>query len=160
MDVRQPWFVAGFLCGAIVASAAVLLSTPISGRGLRQAVIDHLKRAQDELADSRRRLQALFDNALDAVLLADDRGRYVDANPAACTLLGYTRDELLALGVADITPAPDIDAGRAAWAAFLRDGRQEGEYTVCRKDGTAAVVEFRAAATSGCSASAIRPDCT
>ncbi len=119
-------------------------------RGFAKIMRDRtdLKRAQDELAASRKRLQALFDNTLDAVLLADDRGRYVDANAAACTLLGYGRDELLRLGVADVTPAANADAGRAAWAAFLRDGRQEGEFTVRRKDGATAVVEFRAVANA------------
>ena len=105
-----------------------------------------LKRAEDELASNQKRLQALFDTTLDAVLLADDRGRYVDANPAACTLLGYDRGELLRLGVSDVTPAPHADARRIAWDAFLRDGRREGEYTIRRKDGTTAVVEFRAVA--------------
>jgi gas vesicle protein len=58
MNVRQPWFVAGFLCGAIVSSAAVLLSTPLSGRDLRQAVIDHFKRAQDEASAAGREAEA------------------------------------------------------------------------------------------------------
>jgi gas vesicle protein len=58
MDVRQPWFVAGFLCGAIVSSASVLLSTPFSGRALRQAVIDHFKRAQDEARTAGREAEA------------------------------------------------------------------------------------------------------
>jgi gas vesicle protein len=58
MNVRQPWFVAGFLCGAIVSSAAVLLSTPLSGRDLRQAVIDHFKRAQDEARAAGREAEA------------------------------------------------------------------------------------------------------
>ena len=117
-------------------------------RGFAKIMRDRteLKQAEDELAASRGRLQALFDNTLDAVLLADDRGRYVDANPAACTLLGYGRDELLRLGVADVTPPPDAEAGRAAWAAFLRDGRQEGEFTARRRDGTTVAVEFRAVA--------------
>src|SRR5207237_1315062 len=41
------------------------------------------KQAEEQLAASRGRLQALFDHTLDAVLLADDQARYVDANPAA-----------------------------------------------------------------------------
>jgi len=116
--------------------------------GYVAAVLDitDRKRAEDELADSRRRLQALFDNTLDAILLADDRGRYTDANPAACALLGYDREELLGRGVFDLTPPPDAEAGRAAWAAFLRDGRQAGEYVLGRRDGTTAVVEYRAVA--------------
>jgi PAS domain-containing protein len=40
----------------------------------------------------------------------DDAGRYVDANPAACQLLGEDREGLLGLTVADITPG--VDRGR------------------------------------------------
>jgi len=53
---------------------------------------EHL-RLQEALFHSRRRLQALFDNALDAILLANDAGEYVDANAAACALLCCNRDE-------------------------------------------------------------------
>jgi PAS domain-containing protein len=38
--------------------------------------------------ESRRRMEAVFENALDAMLLADDEGRYVDAD--AGSQAGYT----------------------------------------------------------------------
>jgi PAS domain S-box-containing protein len=116
--------------------------------GYVAAVLDitDRRRAEQELAASRRRLQAIFDTSLDAILLADDRAGYVDANPAACDLLGYGREELLRRGVFDVTPPPDGEAGRAAWEAFVRDGRQAGEYAVTRSDGSAVAVEYRAVA--------------
>lgn len=43
----------------------------------------------DALTESRRYLQAIFENSLDAIFLLNDDGRYIDANPAACELLGY-----------------------------------------------------------------------
>ena len=120
-----------------------------TGQSIWEGVITDVtarKDAEEQLVASRGRLQALFDHTLDAVLLADDQARYVDANPAACTLLGLDRDELLTRTVFDITPPADAGAGRAAWDAFLRDGQQAGEYAVRRPDGTRAVVEYRAVA--------------
>jgi PAS domain S-box-containing protein len=85
-------------------------------RGFAKVMRDRtdLKRAAEAGRERERQLHlltdrapvliALFDTALDAILLADDRGRYVDANPAACTLLGYDREELLQRGVLDVTP--------------------------------------------------------
>lgn len=44
----------------------------------------------------------LFEHAEFGVLLADCEGRLIDANPAACRMLGYSRDELSELSASDI----------------------------------------------------------
>ena len=108
--------------------------------------ITERKNARRTVEDSRHRLQALFDNTLDALLLADDDGRYIDANPAACVLLGYERSELLRMSVSDIRPARHRDEGRVAWQQLLATGDLTGEYTCLREDGTTREVEFRAVA--------------
>ena len=71
-----------------------------------------------------------------AVLVANGRARYVEANAAATVLTGYTRSELLRMSVWDLTPQPKKSAGMAAWKGFLRTGEQSGKYPVRRKDGT------------------------
>ena len=91
-------------------------------------------------------LQALFDNALEAILLADDEAHYVDANPAACALMGYSREELLQMTVWDVTPLPNLERGQDLWRAFIAAGKQSGEYSLRRKDGTTVDVECRAVA--------------
>src|SRR5262245_37189267 len=58
MDVRQPWFVAGFLIGAAGAATAALLSTPMSGRELRQAVKDYFARAWEDARAAGREAEA------------------------------------------------------------------------------------------------------
>jgi PAS domain S-box-containing protein len=108
--------------------------------------VSERRRAQEEVQASQRRLQTLFEHAQDAILLADDQARYVDANPAACELLGLSRDEVLRRTVWDVTPPPNGDLGREAWQAFLRAGKQSGDYQLLRKDQTAVEVEYRAVA--------------
>ncbi len=98
-------------------------------------------------AESERRLLALFDNALDAILLADDAGRLTAANPSACQLLACTREQVLQLTVWDITPVPERRQAQALWQTFLTvEGKQGGEYLLRRRDGTTVVVEYRAVA--------------
>ncbi|HEX6386686.1 MAG TPA: PAS domain S-box protein [Anaerolineae bacterium] len=126
-------------------------SVPVfySGQAARQAIIIDVterKQAETALEESRRRLQALFDNALEAILLADDDAHYVDVNPAACSLLGYSREELLGMRIWDITPERNRDGALAGWRAFLAAGKQSGVFTVETKDGTLREVEFRAVA--------------
>jgi PAS domain S-box-containing protein len=71
-----------------------------------------------------------------AVLFADNTGRYIGANAAAIELTGFSRRELLAASVFDITPPPDEKDVTLLWRAFLRTGRQEGEIVIRRRDGT------------------------
>jgi two-component system, NtrC family, sensor kinase len=53
---------------------------------------------------------SFLDQAADAFLVFDDDARYVDVNRRACELLGYTREELLALRISDLIPAEDLAA--------------------------------------------------
>ena len=92
------------------------------------------RRAEAALAASRRRLQALFDTTLDAILLADDQARYVDANPAACTLLGYDREELLRRGGVRRHPAAERRGGPGR-VGGLRPRRPAGRRVRPRPQG-------------------------
>ena len=103
------------------------------------------KRAERSLMQSRARLSAVFDLALNAILLADDAGRYIDANPAACEMLGRTREQLLGCGVADVLALSASEAA-AAWSAFLAQGSGNGLVGLRRADGQQRQVRFSAVA--------------
>ena len=62
-------------------------------------------------------LQAVFAETLDALLLADDDGVYVDANPAACELFGLQREQLIGSRLSQFTVSRYDH--KAAWHAFL-----------------------------------------
>jgi PAS domain S-box-containing protein len=85
----------------------------------------------------------LFDRLADAVLVTDGQGRYVDANVAATKLLGYSRAELLKLGVADVVAAGPGEA-EAEFTRFLAEGYWRGELDLGRKDGSTVRVDARA----------------
>jgi PAS domain S-box-containing protein len=125
--------IAALIAGEIDAAADARTTSPVL-----------LRDAQEALARRERLLAALFEGALDALLVADDRGRYVDVNPAACELLGRPKEQILGLTVADIAaPGPDF---AAVWREFLSVGRMTGEYVVVRPDGVRRVAEFKATA--------------
>jgi PAS domain S-box-containing protein len=93
-----------------------------------------------------RRLQGVFNHVLEAILLADDGGRYIGANPTACALTGYDHDELLRLSVWDLMPGLRRERGQQLWQTFLTLGSQQGECSLCHKDGRLTEVEYRAVA--------------
>ncbi len=81
-------------------------------RGYFSFVTDATERKQAEsaLVKSERRVRALFEGIEDIVFVHDLEGRILDANPAACRRLGYSRDELLQLKTSDLDD-PEFAAG-------------------------------------------------
>ncbi|SMP50169.1 PAS domain S-box-containing protein [Desulfonatronum zhilinae] len=89
-------------------------------------------------------LRALFDHFTDVILVADDQGRYLDANPSARALTGYDREELLTMCVGDLTP-PELRAEWLDhWRTFLARGASRGVYELRRKDGGRVAIEYSA----------------
>src|SRR5829696_1124260 len=74
-------------------------------------------------------------------LLSGDDLRYVAANDAACTLLGYTRDELLELSMTDVVRI-DAERLRHESGAVLDGATRHGTWHVRRKDGAELDVGF------------------
>ena len=131
---------------ALASGAAdFLFKGDVTLAGLTRSLRHSIERGRTlaQLRASERRFRALFVHSLDGILIADDHGRYVDANPAACTLFGMPRELLLRKSVADITgSAPDAEV---ASHALLAEGVQQGELEI-RTATEARFIEFRAVA--------------
>lgn len=52
-------------------------------------------------------LNAIIENAIDGIITIDDKGIIENINPAALTLFGYTREELIDKNVSVLMPEPD-----------------------------------------------------
>jgi PAS domain S-box-containing protein len=108
--------------------------------------ITERKRIEDSLRESEARLRSYLDAAMEGIVVTDGTGGYVDANPAACQLLGYTRDELLTLRVPDVVADVGGHAGGFpdCYATLLLTGEFRGEAALRRKDGEVRLVEINA----------------
>jgi len=84
---------------------------------------------------AQRLTQYLLDRAGEGAFWADSEGRFFYVNEAACSLMGYTREEMLEMRVADILPP---EKGNL-FQELARKVRQSGAYTFevmhVRKDG-------------------------
>jgi len=117
-------------------------------RDRKQAEADRMKLVRLEAAraeaDAQRDLlRALFDGALDAMLIVDDTSRCIDVNAAATSLFGRSREALLASSIIELV-ASSGDAS-TSWREFLRVGKQRGEWMLQRPDGSQMVVEYHTA---------------
>jgi len=112
----------------------------------RKAALDEAQVAAKALKESEIQFRSLFESALDAVLIANDNGEYVDANPAACHLLGCEKSEVLSKAVFDFVRPEKRPAAEAAWKSFTQQGEQRGVIELCRADGKLIEAEFSAKA--------------
>jgi PAS domain S-box-containing protein len=90
-----------------------------------------------------RLLGEAFDALRDAVFLVDEQGRFVHVNAEACRTLGYSREELLEMGIPDVDPV----FPRESWKALWRDHEFLGhliETRHRRRDGSTYPVEVHA----------------
>ncbi|GAI34977.1 unnamed protein product, partial [marine sediment metagenome] len=87
------------------------------------------------------RHRTIFDSTIDSLLVFDTEGRIVEANPAACRMYEYAREELLGLSGMDIVH-PDC---HHKFEDFKHQARTTGEFYTesvdVRKDGSTFEVE-------------------
>ncbi|HEX6590109.1 MAG TPA: PAS domain S-box protein [Longimicrobiales bacterium] len=111
-----------FLVGALlsIAFAAVVLRSALVLRGIDR----ERRQAARSLVQSEERFRSLAENASDAMITIDARGRVVFANPAAVRLFGYEADELQHMHLSDLMPARFRDVHREAVRRYERTGRR------------------------------------
>jgi PAS domain S-box-containing protein len=86
--------------------------------------------------------RASFEHAPEAIFLYDADGLWVDANRAACQMLGYTREELVGTRIVDLIPADRVAVylhEEESLRASMRSLTKEG--LLRRKDGTFVWIE-------------------
>ncbi len=117
---------------------------PAVQRELREAEVRRSHRAAElQLRRSEERLRLLFEASLDAIMIADETGRFVQVNEAACRLFGYPREQLSRMALTDI-PTRDTGEATAQLERYRQRGEDTGTFTFRRADGDWRVAEYSA----------------
>jgi PAS domain S-box-containing protein len=86
-------------------------------------MLEAVEQRERSLTQAHARNELILTTTIDGVILEDADGRILDANPASCRLLGYTREEMLGLGLADLDIGRDPEEV-AALLGGIREGRR------------------------------------
>jgi PAS domain S-box-containing protein len=131
--------------GAIIALEASVSTYAVAGTTyITTAVRDicERKRAEAALRQSESKYRLLMEQASDGIHTYDPRGNFIEANPKLCEMLGYTREELLRLNVADLIPPEDLASSPIRFDELQAGETILTERRLLRKDGTLLPVEI------------------
>ncbi len=70
------------------------------------------KKAEAALQESEEKYRSMIEQASDGIYIVDNEGRYFEANPAGCLLVGYTRDEMIKMTSREILPEGELPISR------------------------------------------------
>ncbi len=99
------------------------------------------KQAEQERRVSEDYYRAIFDNAIDAIIVTDVAGRPLDVNEAACRMYGYRREEFLGIDPERLV-APESLFNRGERLDAIQRERAHLEMISLRKNGEAFPLEY------------------
>jgi PAS domain S-box-containing protein len=86
--------------------------------------------------------QAIFETALDAIMIVDDEGRYVDVNPAMCRILKAPRSRLLGAHFSEFIPPDRLEDAVSAFSGLKTEGGLRMEFPLRAADGQIVELEW------------------
>ncbi|MBI5789929.1 MAG: PAS domain S-box protein [Rhodocyclales bacterium] len=100
-------------------------------------------RAAEAQLESESMYRGYVETAPEGIFVADATGRYVEVNPAACALVGYTREELLRMSVPDLAPPDAVTEHDGLYQEIKAEKLGELEFSLRHKDGHLVQVYLR-----------------
>jgi PAS domain S-box-containing protein len=102
-----------------------------------------LKREKETISEMRDKYTALFERNLHCIYVHDFEGRFIDANDAALSLLGYNREEINNLSISSLMNEGQLPINLATIKEIMQSGSQKQltEYKVKNKNGNCLWIE-------------------
>lgn len=113
-----------------------------SATGSSQDITDS-KLAEQRAAQSELRYKTLVQHAADALCVHDLAGNFLEVNQQACDSMGYSREELLRMNVADTSFKFDLPKAQAMWGQLKVGEPRTFTSIKRRKDGSSFPADIR-----------------
>ncbi|MBF0293703.1 MAG: diguanylate cyclase [Magnetococcales bacterium] len=134
---------------AFAAGADEYITKPIHWVVLKKRIRLALdkRRAQEEVAEGRARMEAIVNSAADAIVVINAEGIMESVNLAAVRMFGYSMSEMVGRNVSMLMPSPHREQHDGYLSAYRNSGKSrvlglKQELAACRKDGRIFPVEL------------------
>lgn len=93
------------------------------------------KQSEQHLRDSEELYRMYVEQSPVAIMVTNMEGRYIDGNPAAQRIFGFSVDEMKDLHIADLVHEDEQEVAIAHFKRAISSGLAEGEFRMRHKDG-------------------------
>lgn len=94
------------------------------------------KQAERDLKESEQKLRNYVDFSPHGIFVANELGNYIDVNPTASKITGYSKDELLSMKLVELLPEESMQDAGDHFKRVVNEGFATGEFAFNRKDGS------------------------
>jgi two-component system, cell cycle sensor histidine kinase and response regulator CckA len=88
------------------------------------------------LRESEATLRSYIENSPAGIFVADENGKYIEVNPAACLMTGYGREELLKMTLLDIVSPENVELNIQKFSQLKQTGCLKFEIEFLHKNGS------------------------
>lgn len=97
--------------------------------------ITERRRAEKKLEESESKFRTFTEKGPVGIFIVDDIGHYIEVNPRACEISGYTYRELTTMSISDFIAPEFKDKGQEIFSLLQQKGEIESEILAKKKDG-------------------------
>ena len=112
-------------------------------RDMLERIQQSRQQAEQQLREREEQYRSVFEATLDGLVINDLEGFCVEANPAYCGMLGYTREELIGLNRSQTTYPEYYPVLEESSQTTRAGGQFQVQGLARRKDGSPLTVEAR-----------------
>jgi len=105
--------------------------------------INEQKLSTEALKESENKYRAIFDNSLAAIMIADDKGKYLSVNKAASELFGYSQDEFLHMKAGNLQTSIGTNS-EERYLKHFKKGSETGEFKFVTKSKIVKICQYQA----------------
>ncbi|WP_297088438.1 PAS domain S-box protein [uncultured Draconibacterium sp.] len=97
--------------------------------------ISERKIAENKIKQSQAKFKSYVNNAPDGIFIANEKGKYLEVNPAACRITGYSNEELLKLSIPELLQKEELEKGARHFKEVQEKGVSNEEIGFVTKSG-------------------------